>query len=69
MRVLRIHQNPDTEVVTIEGIRYHMDLFRAMANYEIGSIIRIDKRENDGVLYLSKLLDGEIVNGVFTAKK
>ena len=57
MEPLNFSYDPATDVMTIEGIRYHGSLFRGLGFKEaipIGSRIILEERGSDGVLVLRK---------------
>ena len=48
-----IEYNPDTRILVIDGIKYSRDIFRNLAFRDIGTVFRIEKR--DDVVTLSRL--------------
>ena len=57
----------DRDLVTIEGVRYSQELFRALAPGGIGAggALRIEKRDPDGVVHVRTLRERE--PGVYVA--
>lgn len=59
-KALAIQYDADTDVVTIEGIRYAGVLFRGMGGqFGIGTIVQIVARK-DGVVTMTRLKDVEV---------
>lgn len=58
MTALKIEQDEDRDLVTIEGIRYSRELFRSLGIAPVGAVLRIESRE-DGVLTVTRLPEHE----------
>lgn len=51
---LAVSFDPDTDCLTVEGVKYSGDLFRGLALWPVDQRLRIVKRE-DGVVTLERL--------------
>lgn len=60
---LRLGYDKRTDVLTIEGVRYHGDLFRGLGigPTPVGRWLRIVKVEADGVVTIEERLEDQIV--------
>ena len=59
--MIRIEHFPDDDVVQIEGIKYACVIFRALGLAPVGTLMRIEKRDDDGVLTIKTYPAGEQV--------
>ena len=57
---LRIEYDESIDLLKVDGIRYAGTLFRGFCNLPIGTLMRIEKRE-DGVITVRSYASGESV--------
>lgn len=58
MASLSFEYDPHIDLATIEGVRYAGGFFRGLAILPVGTVVRIDKRE-DGVITVTRLYEYE----------
>lgn len=47
---LTVHYDPATDILTVDGLRFSGAYFRAYALEPVGSVLRIEKRDEDGAI-------------------
>jgi hypothetical protein len=52
---LNVMYDPNTDILTIEGMRYAGDIFRSFSMLSVGRVLKIEDRSGDGTITVTDL--------------